>query len=347
MLLVVSAYLTTRGVFLLKALDDAGRWVWANDAVSIDNYFCPVCHAKLIIRSGTLKRNHFAHPKKECNSFSEGETPEHLQGKEALARLFESAGYRVEVESYFSKLKQRPDIVIEKDFQKGIIEFQCAPLTVSKMKTRSAGYRNEKLNFLWILGQKYLLKRKMTQQIAKFLKWNKSQGYYLIYYLVVKQRFRVIYNIQQADYLPLKYKIIEFSNVTELKNFLTMKKRFEFNKISKKERIIQFNSLELDILRSQGKFRDLQLRCYLRRQKLTDCKALLFASKYSPPIYFAMELYWKIDFIYIKTLATTSEMSLYRQAILEHRNYLFAVPLLNVNDLIDIQIKEMIGIINN
>ncbi|KRN31059.1 competence protein transcription factor [Liquorilactobacillus mali] len=339
--MVVSAYLTTRGVFLLKALDDDGRLIWASDAINGDNYYCPFCHSKLLIRNGTLKRNHFAHQKKACHSFSEGETVEHLQGKMALAKLFERDGYGTEIESYFPELRQRPDIVIQKNFQKGIIEFQCAPVSVSKMRARSKGYKKAGFKFLWILGQQYLLKKKMTQQIAKFLKWNRSQGYYLIYYLTNKKIFRVFYNIQQTDYLPLKYKIVDFSTVTALKEFLTSNNNFEFCKISQNERIIQANFFEKDILRSQGNFRSLQIRCYLRKQSLETLKPLLFAGRYSPPIYAVKELYWKTDFIYLKKLNNTSERDLYWKIILEHQKYLFETPLLNVNRIADLQVREM------
>ncbi len=338
---MVSAYLTAGGVFLLKALDGSGRWVWASNAANNEKYFCPSCHAELSTRKGTLKRSHFAHRKNECGGFSEGETPEHLQGKTTLAKFFEKAGYISEMESYLPKLKQRPDIVIQKDFQKSIIEFQCAPLATSKMKARSVGYRRANLKFLWILGQKYLLKKKMTQQVAKFLKWNRVRGYYLIYYLANRQRFRVIYNIQQTDYLPLRYKIIEFCNVIALKNFFNKKDIFEFCKISKNERITQFNAFKLDILRSKGEFRSLQIRCYLQRQELEKLKNLLFASRYSPPIYATKELYWKSDLIFMKKFNNFSDNILSQKMILEHKNYLFEVPLLDINRLIDLQVKGM------
>ncbi|MFT9318940.1 MAG: competence protein, partial [Liquorilactobacillus sp.] len=102
-----------------------------------------------------------------------------------------------------------------------------------------------------------------------------------------------------------------------------------------------FNAVKLDIFRSKGEFRSLQIRCYLQRQELEKLKNLLFASRYSPPIYATKELYWKSDLIFMKKFNNFSDNILSQKMILEHKNYLFEVPLLDINRLIDLQVKGM------
>lgn len=47
--------------------------------------YCPGCRGKVIYKKGSMTLPHFAHVSLEaCESFSEGESAEHLAGKELL-----------------------------------------------------------------------------------------------------------------------------------------------------------------------------------------------------------------------------------------------------------------------
>lgn len=336
-----------RCFFVLRAQNVNGKLIWANEALSKEDYYCPSCHKKLIIKKGNLKQTHFAHIKKNCESYSEGETDEHLKGKLEIANLFEKAGYRSELESYDEVLRQRPDIIIQNEFKKSVIEFQCAALSVKKMKERSLGYKKAKINFLWILGQHYLLKKKMTQQIAKFLLWRTSLGYYLIYYLTSKKKFRLLYGIQQTDYLPLKYRTLEFSSVVSLKKFFVQGNSVRFLKISNGERVIQLKAFEIEKLRSQGKFRNIQIKWYLVKQKIEKFRNLYFSNNYSPPIFVTKELYWKNEVIYLFFEKKVSSDQLYYKAIFECEKYMFEVPIIDRERIARTHVKIFLDSLKN
>ena len=43
------------------AKDSEGKVIHVNDAIKDNNYYCPCCDEKLILRAGTIKRKHFSH----------------------------------------------------------------------------------------------------------------------------------------------------------------------------------------------------------------------------------------------------------------------------------------------
>lgn len=118
----------------------------------MERFYCPQCKEPLLLKIGTFKIPHFAHySKKECeHRFSERESEQHLLGKEQLYQLFHYLGLQVEIEPYLSELKQRPDLLIEKENRRFAIEFQCSPITLQRLKERNFGYKSNGIVPFWI-----------------------------------------------------------------------------------------------------------------------------------------------------------------------------------------------------
>ena len=117
-------------------------------------YYCPSCKSKVILKKGQIRIPHFSHQSTvECQSFSEGETEEHLLGKELLYKYFQENKIKVEMEWYLPELKQRPDLYLPD--QKIAVEFQCSPISYEKLKERSTGYQTMGIDVIWIVGKKF------------------------------------------------------------------------------------------------------------------------------------------------------------------------------------------------
>lgn len=117
-------------------------------------YYCPSCKSKVILKKGQIRIPHFSHQSTvDCQSFSEGETEEHLLGKELLYKYFQENKINVELEWYLPELKQRPDLYLSD--QKLAIEFQCSQISYEKLKERSTGYQTIGIDVIWIVGKNF------------------------------------------------------------------------------------------------------------------------------------------------------------------------------------------------
>ncbi|MBE1557157.1 competence protein CoiA [Filibacter limicola] len=117
------------------------------------SYFCPQCNVPVYLKVGDITIPHFAHQKDvSCASFfSEGETKEHLQGKQQLFAFLSEHVEKVELEPFIKMLSQRPDLLVTNGSNSIPIEFQCSTVPVSLIKSRSAGYWSIGMNPIWIL----------------------------------------------------------------------------------------------------------------------------------------------------------------------------------------------------
>ena len=70
---------------MLLAMNKKQIMIYAHQAKRNQHYFCPACKQQVQLRRGKHKIAHFAHFKHQaCESFSEGETAEHLRAKNQL-----------------------------------------------------------------------------------------------------------------------------------------------------------------------------------------------------------------------------------------------------------------------
>lgn len=284
--------------------------------------YVPGCKQKLIVKAGKQKAMHFAHYKKTCHLFSEGETQEHLQGKYQLYHWLKEIGLNSQIEAYMSNLKQRPDIISSlQSGEKIVFEFQCAPISTEKLISRSYGYANKKLKFFWILGQRYRLKKKLTQQIAQFIRWTPNLGFYLIYLDVGHKRFEICYAIQQADYVPIKYLKHYAYSLKELHHFLHIKhkpKYFPLTLIEIKQQMANFRSR---IFYNDPGLRNLRNKCYVRGLTLYEIPTDVFPQRYCPPIYRVPSFIWKMSVLLLKGESNLSYLELASKELQKSRFY--------------------------
>ena len=168
----------------------------AKNLWKLDHYFCPSCQSPVHLKAGSVMRAHFAHFQKEaCDVFSEGETEEHLRGKQQLYDWLVSLGHEVEMEAYLPQLMQRPDLLLKLDKEKIAIEFQCSAIAIEKVRERTAGYLNNGYKVIWVLGEQFTYQRKLTA-FQKVCLTNSHNQLVLFHYSVSKKQLEYRYNFQ-------------------------------------------------------------------------------------------------------------------------------------------------------
>lgn len=216
-------------------------------------FYCPQCKNNVQLKIGEIKIPHFAHLKvSSCESqFSEGESEQHLLGKEHLYQLFLKLGYEVELESYIPTLQQRPDLLVKTKEEKTIaIEFQCSNISSDYLQSRNTGYKLENIQPIWIpytpqrtnlsTGMKII---SLSEQLQQFVLSTKNQRYVVTYNPHQKQfiYFSNLLHIRDNQYLckiqclPLERQVFPFylpKNLTRneflyyFKTYLDSKVRF-------------------------------------------------------------------------------------------------------------------------
>lgn len=145
-----------------------GQLILAEDVHNKDGYSCPGCGEPVILRRGHHKIAHFAHrPGSQCR-LGEGETAEHLLGKQQLFQWYQQQGRHVELEVYLPSINQRPDLLLTDGNRRVAIEFQCSPLSLQRLLERNTGYRQCGICFHWLLGAPYQGRRLQSAKIAQF-----------------------------------------------------------------------------------------------------------------------------------------------------------------------------------
>lgn len=182
---------------MLIAANEKNDQIFADkDLCKSEDYYCPSCQNPVHLKAGSVMRPHFAHYQKEvCDVFSEGETEEHILGKQQLYEWLVNLGYEVEMEAYLPKLMQRPDLLLKWKNQKIAIEFQCSGISIEKVKARTEGYLQNGYKVIWILGEHFTYKRKLTAFQKACLTYIQDQ-LVLFHYSVSKNRLEYRYDFQ-------------------------------------------------------------------------------------------------------------------------------------------------------
>lgn len=159
---------------MYAALNETGLLVDALQAKKGNNYYCCHCkqRVKLII---TESRIYFRHRNKCNNEINERLI--HQKGKKLLMSELSKLNLQsLASEVYLSKIKQRPDILVNENFA---VEYQCAQINVGILTKRVVGYRSAGIRNIWILGGHYL-KSKLGREHLKFISYNKTWRFYLL-----------------------------------------------------------------------------------------------------------------------------------------------------------------------
>ncbi|AVK63287.1 competence protein [Lactobacillus sp. CBA3606] len=192
---------------MLMAQDEQHHLIAAAEAQRQTTYHCPGCQAPVRLKHGTVMVAHFAHQSvQDCHTFSEGETAEHLQGKQQLASWFKASGYTVQLEAPLPAIHQRPDVLVQLGQNRPLaLEFQCSPLSVERLAERTQGYRNHGYRVLWLLGSPYQRVLRTNAKALKFLHYNQQWGCYLAFWQVNLNGLLLVLNIATYDGEPLTY----------------------------------------------------------------------------------------------------------------------------------------------
>ncbi len=168
-----------------------GKMVDASDYQPIvkSSLYCPGCGGKVIFKKGVKVIAHFAHVSlRDCASFSEGESAEHLAAKVLLKGWMQNAI----VEAYLPQLQQRPDLL----WGKLAIEVQCSPLSFTRYTERTTQYFVHGYLPWWILGGKLRPHKKWTTFQKACCYYQKTRGLKLYCIDVEEGQLLVYYHIQ-------------------------------------------------------------------------------------------------------------------------------------------------------
>ena len=199
------------------------HYVNASNARQGEKYYCPECGEELILRKGKTKIAHFAHYSKSKCLFGEGETYEHLLGKQQIFEWAREHGWDAELEVYIAELNQRADIIITIKEKQFVIEFQCSPLSERKLAERTRGYRKIGLNCIWLLGSRYFGKQsqRQTQKFLQFLNhryllafWNTKKGQVNLVRPFIRMKPATIKTINQDYRILQKQRLLMHQGTT-------------------------------------------------------------------------------------------------------------------------------------
>lgn len=133
---------------MLVAINENHECVLTKQAIKNQNYFCPHCKSKVILKIGTKVIAHFAHVN-PCKIWrSKGESALHYQTKYKIASMLKRLNFKVEVEPYYENIQQFPDIVVNSSFA---IEVQFSNIPLSEIQKRTAGLMSVGLRPFWII----------------------------------------------------------------------------------------------------------------------------------------------------------------------------------------------------
>ena len=94
---------------MLVAIDDAGNRILGDAAERGKTYYCPECHAPVILKRGAVKIPHFAHAPDTPCEYGRGEGMRHLLMKWHVGRLFSRNQVEFEVKLLANR---RADVVV-------------------------------------------------------------------------------------------------------------------------------------------------------------------------------------------------------------------------------------------
>lgn len=184
---------------MFTAIDSQGNSILARDHTGDRQCYCPGCGEKVVFKQGMINQAHFAHKNQSlCQTFSEGETDAHIEGKLLIYEWLKKESIQVELEAYLPELNQRPDLLIQYKGKPIAIEYQCSPISKEKIRSRTEGYVHNRMKVIWILGEKLKIKKSLTTRQYDYLSLNKN-GSYRVFQLNDKNReIEVITDIRSS-----------------------------------------------------------------------------------------------------------------------------------------------------
>ncbi|MBP3041523.1 competence protein CoiA [Bacillaceae bacterium Marseille-Q3522] len=187
---------------MLSALNESGKMITLGrmdkKPERKENFYCPVCREKVLLKAGSQKIAHFSHlPNKSCTDYMEAESQYHLSGKLQLYEWLEKLRLQPVLEPYYQNIKQRPDIGFANRF---VIEYQCSSIPQQLFTKRTMQYKNHHYHPLWILGEKNIRRKgSIKVSLSKFhyffLRKNKANQWFIPTYCPQTKQFIFLHHI--------------------------------------------------------------------------------------------------------------------------------------------------------
>ncbi|SFB84004.1 competence protein CoiA [Alkalibacterium subtropicum] len=182
---------------MFTALNKQHHLVTASEYTGERPCYCPGCREEVIFRKGKINQAHFAHKNQSlCQTFSEGETVAHIEGKLLLYHWFKKEEIEVELEAYLPEVNQRPDLLIQYNGFSVAIEYQCSPISKETIRSRTEGYNRNNIKVIWILGEKLKVNKALTTRHYEYLSLNTHGSYHLFQLDGKEEQLEVITDIK-------------------------------------------------------------------------------------------------------------------------------------------------------
>lgn len=279
-------------------------------------YLCPLCSMPVKIRDIKGKQLHFAHQMNN-NHNNIAESKIHKEGKMLLAKWGEELGYKVSLEYYLKRTRQRIDVILEKNSKKIALEYQCSPISVNKLKERSLNYHKLGIKDFWFIGSRYKINKRISQMNAKFFRFHPNLGFYLIYLNPIDQRLEIYYQILKADFIKPFYRVKYCYSLKEFQLFIKRKNKLIIPKISKYDQIRQQRRKKKLRFFPTEKMKLIQNESYIKKINIEQILTKCFDGNYKIPIYQNLIFYYNAG----KYLKLESLVKCYQLPFLNINNF--------------------------
>lgn len=129
---------------MIIAVDKDGSRVHIDSTHVKNDYFCPICGEKLVLRKGKVRAHHFAHKKSsECSDSWHYDMSEWHMNWQARFPIETQ-----EIVKIKDGLKHRADVLLED--KKVVFEFQHSPMTAEEFDDRNSFYNSLGYKVIWI-----------------------------------------------------------------------------------------------------------------------------------------------------------------------------------------------------
>ncbi|PLS02921.1 competence protein CoiA [Neobacillus cucumis] len=166
-----------------------------------EEFVCPVCKEKVVLKLGDQRIFHFAHHQgSQCGEIYENETYEHLEGKRQLFQWLIKQEISSILEFYDPTIQQRPDIMFQYKGQRYALEYQCSLLPDKIFSKRTSVYLENSYIPLWVMSSKHLhQKRKDLISLSNFqysfLRSSPAGRLYIPAYCSENRHFQIVDSI--------------------------------------------------------------------------------------------------------------------------------------------------------
>lgn len=269
-----------------------------------EDFFCPGCREPVFLKQGQLRMAHFAHYREAgCSTFSEGETEQHLLGKQLLYSWLKGLGMTVEMEPWLPRLQQRPDVLVKAGEDRRIVlEYQCSPIPLEHLRERTEGYRREGYEVVWLLGMDYGLGGRLRGKQVAFLAWTPIAAYSLACLDSERGEVQVYQQIHYDNRNHLRYakRRVPLSRL-DLSGLLALVRgeqpatqpfplRQATNTLTNRQRMMLLR-------RRDEEHRRFLEQVYLQRESLNSLPDFLFRKPTKTLLYVTPAYIWKYDFL--------------------------------------------------